>query len=74
MCLPKKGTRGNQLAVVTGTFLLSDERMQAIANEMHFAETTFIPSGEKRKGGFDVRIFTPSIEVPFASHPILGTA
>ena len=65
---------GNQLAVVTGTFFLPDERMQAIANEMHFSETTFIPSNEKRNGGFDVRIFTPSIEVPFAGHPVLGTA
>ncbi|MGA2387022.1 MAG: PhzF family phenazine biosynthesis protein [Candidatus Bathyarchaeia archaeon] len=65
---------GNQLAVVTGAFFLPDERMQAIANEMHFSETTFIPSSEKRNGGFDVRIFTPSIEVPFAGHPTLGTA
>jgi len=65
---------GNQLAVVTGTFFLPDERMQAIANEMHFSETTFIPSNEKKDGGYDVRIFTPSIEVPFAGHPVLGTA
>ncbi|HMK94521.1 MAG TPA: PhzF family phenazine biosynthesis isomerase, partial [Candidatus Limnocylindrales bacterium] len=63
---------GNQLAVVTGTFFLPDERMQAIANEMHFSETTFIPSNEKKDGGYDVRIFTPSIEVPFAGHPVLG--
>lgn len=65
---------GNQLAVVTGAALLPDERMQAIANEMHFSETTFVPSGEKRGGGYDVRIFTPSIEIPFAGHPTLGTA
>ena len=65
---------GNQLAVVTGSFSLSEERMQAIANEMHFSETTFIPTGEKKDGGFDVRIFTPSAEVPFAGHPTLGTA
>ena len=65
---------GNQLAVVTGSFFLPRERMQAIANEMHFSETTFIPTDEKRGGGFDVRIFTPSTEVPFAGHPTLGTA
>jgi trans-2,3-dihydro-3-hydroxyanthranilate isomerase len=65
---------GNQLAVVTGAFFLPDERMQAIANEMHFSETTFIPFNEKKNGGYDVRIFTPSIEVPFAGHPTLGTA
>ena len=65
---------GNQLAVVVGSFFLPEERMQAIANEMHFSETTFVPTAEKRNGGFDVRIFTPSIEVPFAGHPTLGTA
>ena len=65
---------GNQLAVVTDAASLPQERMQKIANEMHFSETAFILSSEKRGGGFDVRIFTPSIEVPFAGHPTLGTA
>jgi trans-2,3-dihydro-3-hydroxyanthranilate isomerase len=65
---------GNQLAVVKGAGLLSSERMLEIANEMHFSETTFILSDEKRNGGYDVRIFTPSTEVPFAGHPTLGTA
>jgi|GEM_PF-6560504 len=36
-------------------------------------ETTFITSGEMRDGGYDVRIFTPQEEVPFAGHPTLGT-
>jgi trans-2,3-dihydro-3-hydroxyanthranilate isomerase len=63
---------GNQLAVVdSGTALSS---AQEIANEMHFSETSFILSHKQRKGGFDVRIFTPSAEVPFAGHPTLGTA
>jgi trans-2,3-dihydro-3-hydroxyanthranilate isomerase len=31
-------------------------------------------SEKKRKGGYDVRIFTPGEEVPFAGHPTLGTA
>lgn len=65
---------GNQLAVVRGAGLLSSERMLEIANEMHFSETTFILSGQQRNGGYDVRIFTPSMEVPFAGHPTLGTA
>lgn len=65
---------GNQLAVVTDVASLSDEQMQRIANEMHFSETAFILSSEKRSGGYDVRIFTPFIEVPFAGHPTLGTA
>jgi len=65
---------GNQLAVVTDTKAISDTQMQKIAKEMHFSETTFISSEAKRRGGYDVRIFTPEHEVPFAGHPTLGTA
>ncbi len=65
---------GNQLAVFRGTKGLSDREMQVIAKEMNYSETTFILSDEEREGGFDVRIFTPEKEVPFAGHPTLGTA
>jgi len=65
---------GNQLAVVRGAKPLSDFEMQQIAKEMNFSETTFILSEQKRNGGYDVRIFTPREEVPFAGHPTLGTA
>lgn len=65
---------GNQLAVVDGGADLSTAQMQDIANEMHFSETTFIISHRQHRGGFDVRIFTPATEVPFAGHPTLGTA
>jgi trans-2,3-dihydro-3-hydroxyanthranilate isomerase len=65
---------GNQLAVVRGAGMLSSEKMLEIANEMHFSETTFVLSDKKRNDGYDVRIFTPSTEVPFAGHPTLGTA
>ena len=65
---------GNQLAVVNGGAALSTEQMQEIAHEMHFSETTFILSRRQRHGGFEVRIFTPAAEVPFAGHPTLGTA
>ena len=41
---------------------------------MNFSETTFILSDQKRNGGYDVRIFTPKEELPFAGHPTLGTA
>ncbi len=66
--------QGNQLAVFLDCGGLSTEQMQQIANETHFAETTFIVSGKKENGGYDVRIFTPDTEVPFAGHPTLGTA
>jgi trans-2,3-dihydro-3-hydroxyanthranilate isomerase len=65
---------GNQLAVFPNTADLSTERMQQIANEMHFSETTFIQSSQLRNGGYDVKIFTPQREVPFAGHPTIGTA
>ena len=64
---------GNPLAVFRGGNTLSDIDMQRIAGEMNFSETTFILSETQRQGGFDVRIFTPRREVPFAGHPTLGT-
>lgn len=65
---------GNQLAVFRNVKTLPDTEMQRIAKEMNYSETTFILSEEKRNGGYDVRIFTPKEEVPFAGHPTLGTA
>ena len=65
---------GNQLAVVRDAAALSDSQMQRITKEMNYSETTFILSEEQRNGGYDVRIFTPTAEVPFAGHPTLGTA
>jgi trans-2,3-dihydro-3-hydroxyanthranilate isomerase len=65
---------GNQLAVFRQAAGLTHDEMQRIAREMHFSETTFILSDRPRAGGFDVRIFTPAEEVPFAGHPTLGTA
>ncbi|MHC4119055.1 MAG: PhzF family phenazine biosynthesis protein [Planctomycetota bacterium] len=65
---------GNQLAVVRDAASLSDDAMQRIAKEMNYSETTFILSDAPRDGGYDVRIFTPHEEVPFAGHPTLGTA
>ncbi len=70
----EKKYAGNQLAVVRDAGKLSDEQMQKIAKEMNYSETTFILLEDQRNGGYDVRIFTPEIEVPFAGHPTLGTA
>ena len=65
---------GNQLAVVRDAAALSDEQMLRITKEMNYSETTFILSEQPRESGYDVRIFTPAAEVPFAGHPTLGTA
>lgn len=65
---------GNQLAVFTDAGSIPDAEMQQIAREMHFSETTFILSDKPHQGGYDVRIFTPAAEIPFAGHPTLGSA
>ncbi|GAA0228816.1 PhzF family phenazine biosynthesis protein [Haladaptatus pallidirubidus] len=64
---------GNQLAVVHEAATLSDEGMQKITRETNFSEATFIESTAE-DGGYDVRIFDPAEEIPFAGHPTLGTA
>jgi len=65
---------GNQLAVFRNVMRLSDSEMQRIAKEMNYSETTFVLPDKKCDGGYDVRIFTPEKELPFAGHPTLGTA
>jgi trans-2,3-dihydro-3-hydroxyanthranilate isomerase len=65
---------GNQLAVFRNASGIQAGEMQQIAREINFSETTFILSEEPNNGGYDVRIFTPREEVPFAGHPTLGTA
>lgn len=65
---------GNQLGVFRDAKGLSSEEMQNFAKEMNYSETTFILSDKERDGGYDVRIFTPENELPFAGHPTLGTA
>ena len=64
---------GNQLAVFPEAEGLSDLEMQQIAREFNFSESAFVfppEYGHTRK----VRIFTPTLEVPFAGHPNIGTA
>ena len=65
---------GNPLAVVFGAERLATADMQAIARETNLSETTFVLHGAARDGAFDVRIFTPARELPYAGHPTLGTS
>jgi trans-2,3-dihydro-3-hydroxyanthranilate isomerase len=65
---------GNQLAVFPNAGHLSSAQMQQIAREINFSETTFVLSPTPKNGGYEVRIFTPAKELPFAGHPTLGTA
>lgn len=63
---------GNPLAVLPDAGELSAEQMQKIAREMNLSETSFVTGLDR--GGYDVRIFTPQEELPFAGHPTIGTA
>lgn len=65
---------GNPLAVVLSTTVIPEETMQRIAAETNYSETTFVLSETDKDGNYQTRIFTPSQEIAFAGHPILGTA
>ncbi|MEO7555870.1 MAG: PhzF family phenazine biosynthesis protein [Acidimicrobiales bacterium] len=59
---------GNQLAVFPAGELVPEALLQPIAREIGFSETVYVHPGDR------IRIFTPSVELPFAGHPVLGTA
>jgi len=65
---------GNQLAVFTDGRDLSEVDMQAIAREMNLSETVFVLPATTDEADVRIRIFTPSLELPFAGHPTLGSA
>ncbi len=64
---------GNPLAVFTNATGLDTKTMQALAREMNLSESAFVLPPENG-GTARVRIFTPTAELPFAGHPVLGTA
>jgi trans-2,3-dihydro-3-hydroxyanthranilate isomerase len=64
---------GNQLAVYPEPPRdIATERMQRIAREMAFSETTFV-FPKQGAGDVKMRIFTPGTELPMAGHPTIGT-
>jgi trans-2,3-dihydro-3-hydroxyanthranilate isomerase len=65
---------GNPLAVVLDAEGLSTAQMQTIASEFDYSETTFVLPPRDPSHTAQVRIFTPSREIPFAGHPNIGTA
>jgi trans-2,3-dihydro-3-hydroxyanthranilate isomerase len=61
---------GNPLCVVLDR--CPPELMQAIARETNLSETTFpVQTGDD---SYEMRIFSPTVELPFAGHPSIGTA
>ena len=63
---------GNPLCVFERAQGLDDASMQALALQFNLSETTFILPSERASAC--VRIYTPTFEMPFAGHPVLGTA
>ena len=69
----ERALAGNQLCVVPEPVDgLDAERMQAVAREIGFSETTFVT--ETAGDRYSMRIFTPGTELPFAGHPSVGAA
>lgn len=65
---------GNPLAVFPEASGLDSEQMQAIAQELNLSETVFVFPPEQSDCDYQLRIFTPRAEIPFAGHPTVGTA
>ncbi len=65
--------RGNALAVVADAVGLDTERMQQFARWTNLSETSFLLPATDPQADYQVRIFTPFSELPFAGHPTLGS-
>lgn len=65
---------GNPLAVVLDADALSTEQLQAVAREFNLSETAFPMAAGDEDADYRLRIFTPSVELPFAGHPSVGAA
>src|SRR5437762_1495553 len=64
---------GNPVAVVLDSEGLGADEMQRFASWTNLAETTFVVPPSREGADYRVRIFTPTLELPFAGHPTLGT-
>jgi trans-2,3-dihydro-3-hydroxyanthranilate isomerase len=64
---------GNPLAVFTDARGIPEALLQPLAREMHLSETVFCYPA-RGTGHVRIRIFTPRHELPFAGHPVLGSA
>lgn len=66
---------GNQLAVFPDGAEVPEAIRQDLAREVGYSETVYCdPPSHPTAGDVRARIFTPSVELPFAGHPVLGTA
>ena len=63
---------GNPVAVFPDADGLTDEQLQKIAREMNLSETVFVFPPSDPAAVVRLRIFTPTQEIPFAGHPVVG--
>lgn len=61
---------GNPLGVFLDGAQVPHDRRQAIARDLGFSETVFVDGPERG----ELRLFTPTVELPLAGHPLVGTA
>lgn len=64
------GRGGNPLGVFLDGAALAPSDRQGVAADLGFSETVFVDDAERGV----IRIFTPAMEIPFAGHPLVGTA
>jgi len=64
---------GNPLAVFPEADEIDSDVMMKIAREMNLSETVFVLKSKSDDVLRHLRIFTPTREIPFAGHPIVGT-
>ena len=65
---------GNPVAVVHDAEGRTDDHMQAFARRANHSEPTVLLAPNDPAADYRLRIFTPSMELPFAGHPTLGSA
>ena len=64
------GTWGNPLGVFIDGASVPPAERQAVAADLGFSETVFVDDSERG----EIRVYTPAVEIPFAGHPMVGTA
>ena len=66
----ERGEHGNLLGVFLDGGEVSRTERQSISAELGFSETVFVDDADRG----EIQIFTPAAEIPFAGHPVVGTA
>jgi predicted PhzF superfamily epimerase YddE/YHI9 len=66
----ENGAAGNPLGVFLQGGEVPEEDRQRLAADLGFSETVFVEDAARG----ELRIFTPKMELPFAAHPLVGTA